>query len=50
MRDFLASHPGDGGGAGTRYTWADTGLDEHALRERAAPYQQYFGVPSEPLV
>jgi Sulfotransferase family len=50
MRAFLATHPGDGGGAGTRYTWADTGLDEHALRERAAPYQEYFGVPSEALV
>ena len=49
MREFLASHPGDGGGGGTRYTWADTGLDEHALRERAAPYQRYFGVPSEAL-
>ncbi len=25
MRDFLAAHPGDRGGA--RYTWSDTGLD-----------------------
>ena len=25
MRDFLAAHPGDGGGG--RYTWADTELD-----------------------
>ena len=49
MRDFLATHPGDGGGGGTRYTWADTGLDEQALRERVTPYQQYFGVPSETL-
>jgi hypothetical protein len=49
MREFLATHPGDGGGGGTRYTWADTGLDERALRERAAPYQQYFGVPTETL-
>jgi hypothetical protein len=50
MRDFLATHPGDGGGGGSRYTWADTGLDEADLRRRAAPYQEYFGVPSEPLV
>ncbi len=50
MREFLATHPGDGGGGGTRYTWADTGLDERSLRERAAPYQEYFGVPSETLV
>ncbi len=50
MRDFLATHPGDGGGGGSRYTLADTGLDERALRERAAAYQEYFGVPSEELV
>ena len=50
MRQFLATHPGDGGGGGTRYTWADTGLDERSLRERAAPYQEFFGVPSETLV
>jgi hypothetical protein len=49
MRDFLATHPGDGGGGGTRYTWADTGLDEPTLRKRAAPYQEYFGVPTEAL-
>ena len=49
MREFLATHPGDGGGGGTRYTWSDTGLDETALRRRAAPYQEYFGVPSEAL-
>ena len=49
MRAFLAEHPGDGGGGGTRYTWADTGLDGAALRERARPYQERFGVPSEPL-
>ncbi len=40
---------GTGAAVGTRYTWADTGLDERALRERAAPYQEYFGVPSEAL-
>jgi hypothetical protein len=49
MRDFLASHPGDGGGAGTRYSWADTGLDETELRWRAKEYQEYFDVPSEAL-
>lgn len=50
MRTFLAAHPGDGGGAGTRYTFADTGLDADELRERARPYQERFGVPSEPVV
>ncbi len=49
MRGFLAGHPGDGGGGGTRYTWADTGLDADALRARAADYQEYFGVVSEPI-
>ena len=50
MRDFLATHPGDGGGGGTRYTWADTGLDEPASSApRAREYQEYFGVPSEAL-
>jgi hypothetical protein len=47
MREFLATHPGDGGGGGTRYRWADTGLDADELRERVAPYQERFGVPSE---
>ena len=49
MRDFLAEHPGDGGGGGTRYRFADTGLDAGALRERAARYQEHFGVASEPV-
>jgi hypothetical protein len=49
MRSFLAAHPGDGGGSGSRYTFADTGLDEGALRERAVDYQRYFGVVSEAL-
>jgi hypothetical protein len=49
MRDFLATHRGDGGGGGSRYTFADTGLEAAALRERAAPYQERFGVPSERL-
>jgi Sulfotransferase family len=47
MRDFLAAHPGDGGGG--RYTWPDTGLDATAVREQVAAYQDRFGVPSEAL-
>jgi hypothetical protein len=47
MRDFLAAHPGDGGGA--RYTWADTGLDADEVREQVAGYQERFGVPTEAL-
>jgi hypothetical protein len=49
MREFLASHPGDGGGGGSRYRFADTGLDADALRERSARYQERFGVVSEPV-
>lgn len=49
MRAFLATHPGDGGGGGSRYTFADTGLDGDVLRARCREYQEYFGVPSEPL-
>jgi hypothetical protein len=49
MRAFITEHPGDGGGGGTRYRWADTGLDADKLRERAAPYQERFGVSSEPV-
>ncbi len=47
MRTFLAEHPGDGGGGGTRYAFADTGLDAGTLRERAADYQEFFEVASE---
>jgi hypothetical protein len=47
MRTFLAEHPGDGGGGGVRYRWADTGLDAGELRERALPYQERFGIESE---
>ena len=47
MRDFLASHPGDGGRG--RYTWADTCLDAREVRERVRGYQEHFGVPTEEL-
>src|SRR5215213_4714803 len=47
MRAFLAAHPGDGGGS--RYTWADTGLDAEVVREQVRPYQERYGVPDEPL-
>ncbi len=50
MRQFLDKNPGDGGGGGTRYRFADTGLDSDALRERAAAYQDYFRVESEPVL
>jgi hypothetical protein len=50
MRAFLDTHPGDGGGGGSRYTFADTGLDADELRERTRAYQDYFDVPSEPLL
>ena len=49
MRTFLDEHPGDGGGGGTRYRMADTGLDVAELRARAQPYQEHFGVVSEPV-
>jgi hypothetical protein len=48
MRDFLAAHTQDAYGTHT-YTFAETGLDEAELRARAARYQEYFDVPSEPL-
>ncbi len=48
MREFLAAHPGDGYGT-HKYSFADTGLDEGALRERAKRYQDYFDIPSENL-
>ena len=49
MRRFLADHPGDGGGGGSRYTFADTGLDADELRQRSRAYQEHFGVASEPV-
>jgi hypothetical protein len=48
MRAFLAEHPAGQHGA-HRYRFADTGLDEGALRERARGYQQFFDVRSEPV-
>ncbi len=47
MRDYLAAHPGDRGGS--RYTWADTGLDAATVREQVAAYQHRYGVPTEAL-
>jgi hypothetical protein len=49
MRAFLAAHPGDPGGSLKRYSFADTGLDEAALRERARAYQDYFDVETEAI-
>lgn len=49
MRGFLAAHPGDQAGSLKRYSFADTGLDEGALRERARAYQEFFDVESEPI-
>ncbi len=50
MRAFLDTHPGDGGGGGSRYTFAETGLDLASLRDRSRAYQGYFDVPSEAIV
>ena len=49
MRAFLAAHPGDQGGSLKRYTFAETGLNQGELRERAKAYQDYFDVESEEL-
>lgn len=49
MRAFLAEHPGDGGGGGSRYAFANTGLDADELRARSKGYQEHFGVQSEPI-
>jgi hypothetical protein len=48
MRDFLAANPQDKHGVHT-YSFAETGLDEGALREQARRYQDYFDVPSESM-
>jgi hypothetical protein len=47
MRAYLAAHPGDGGGS--RYTWADTGLDARTVRDQVATYQERYGVLTEAL-
>jgi hypothetical protein len=47
MRAFLAENPKEK--AGHVYTFADTGLDEGALRERTRDYTEFFDVPEEPL-
>jgi len=41
------AHPGDGGGS--RYTWADTGLDADEVRERVRGHQDRHAVPTEVL-
>lgn len=48
MRSFLADHPQEKFGGHT-YSFADTGLDAGALRERMRPYQEFFDVPDEKL-
>ncbi len=50
MRRFLDTHPGDGGGGGSRYSFADTGLDPGELRDRSRSYQEFFDVPSEAVL
>jgi hypothetical protein len=47
MTDFLRANPGDGGGSGKRYRFADTKLDEATIRERSKRYVEYFGVAEE---
>jgi hypothetical protein len=49
MRAFLDEHPGDGGGSGTRYRFADTGLDAEELRQRTSAYRDRFAVVDEPI-
>ncbi|HUR13460.1 MAG TPA: sulfotransferase [Mycobacteriales bacterium] len=49
MRAFLTAHPGDGGGAGKRYRFSDTGLDADPLRARAKDYQDRYAVATETL-
>ena len=47
MRRYLAGNPGDKHGA-HRYTFALSGLDLEAERSRFTPYQERFGIASEP--
>jgi hypothetical protein len=46
MRAFLAANPQDKHG-GHRYSFADTGLDAGALRERVRRYVEWFDVATE---
>ncbi|HKS44184.1 MAG TPA: sulfotransferase [Amycolatopsis sp.] len=46
MREFLVVRPAD---TSPRYSFARTGLDANALRERLRGYQERFGVADEPL-
>jgi hypothetical protein len=48
MKAFLTDHPGDGGGGGSRYSFADTCLDEATVRDRCAAYCARFDVALEP--
>jgi hypothetical protein len=48
MRGFLADNAVDKHGRHS-YTFADTGLDDGALRERAKRYTDYFDVAPEPF-
>jgi hypothetical protein len=48
MRAFLQENPRDRFGA-HHYSFAETGLDEAELRDRARDYQEYFAVANEPL-
>jgi hypothetical protein len=50
MKAFLAEHPGDGGGGGHRYSFADTGLVESDVRDRCAAYVERFDVRLEPAL
>lgn len=47
MRAHLEANPGDHGGS--RYRWADTGLDAGEVRERVRGYQTRYGVADEPV-
>jgi hypothetical protein len=48
MHAFLAANPKEKHGGHT-YSFADTGLDADALRERTRSYQEFFNVPDEAL-
>jgi hypothetical protein len=48
MQRFLAANPKEKHG-GHSYSFADTGLDANAVRERTRSYQEFFDVPDEAL-